>query len=241
MTVALIPIMALYIYVLFLPYLIYRRKKDNARVSHSGKLIVESKKKKNYIVLSIAGVVLFAGLSFLGGGSNGSSSKIEGFIESEKKISEVLGRYNSEAGVAVGVVRGISDGTLSAGDGIGKFAVAGSKVTPILSELRNVCAGISFPEITGQGEELALAKAMNMLKVACDVTPQQFLVLQQIFQEQISDSGTQQRLDELSTQLQNLGQTKIDAAVEGIKAMLPYANEDEAKLLNAMLEGFANR
>jgi hypothetical protein len=241
MSLALIPAFALYIYILFLPFLLFRRWRDKQRgIMPLSISEPKSAKKKN---ASIAIVVITVLISFvvLGAVSDSRQTQIETFLINQKEVSRVLGEYNSAAGAAVGVVRGISDGTLTAGEGISEFAVAGSKVTPVLSELRSVCADIKFPEIEGEGQELALAKAMNMLRVACEVTPRQFLTLQQIFQEQISDTGTQARLDQLSVQLEALNQQKIDAAIVGLEAILPYADEADAQFLKSMLQGFKNR
>jgi hypothetical protein len=184
--------------------------------------------------------VLFL-LSFVGGGLSDKNSKVETFLSHQQEINEVLRRYNTEAGAAVGVVRGISDGTLTAGDGIAQFATASSKVTPVLTDLRVSCEGISFPKIEGSGEELAIAKAFNVLKAACEITPKQFLKLQEIFREQVSDTGTQYQLDQLSAELLALNQAKRDAAIEGLEALLPYADESQASLMRTLLEGFKSQ
>lgn len=241
MMIGVIPIMALYIYVLFLPYLIYRRRKDKKQgIVSAAPERIKTGKSKLFVSSGIAVSVLLV-LYFIGGGSSSKNSEIESFLKYQEEITEVLARYNAEAGAAVGVVRGISDQTLSAGEGIAQFSAASSKVTQILRELRTVCEDISFPEISGQGEELAIAKGMNVLKVACDVTPKQFLVLNDIFREQVNEDGTQSRLDQLSTELQSLNAEKTKAAIDGINAMLPYANEAQASLMKSLLEGFANR
>jgi hypothetical protein len=241
MMIGVIPIMALYIYILFLPYLIYRRRKDKRQgIASAAPERISTRKNRILVSSAIATSVLFF-LFFIGGGSSSKNSEIESFLKYQEEITDVLGRYNAEAGVAVGVVRGISDRTLSAGEGIAQFSAASSKVTPILRELRVICEDISFPEISGQGEELAIAKGMNILKVACDVTPKQFFVLTDIFREQVNEDGTQSRLDQLSAELQSLNTEKTKAAIDGINAMLPYANEAQASLMKSLLEGFASR
>jgi hypothetical protein len=241
MFLGVVPLMALYIYVLFLPYLIYRRRKDKKRgitAEVSGKL--SPSKRRTTLAVALSFGVLFL-LSFVGGGLSDKNSKVETFLSHQQEINEVLRRYNTEAGAAVGVVRGISDGTLTAGDGIAQFATASSKVTPVLTDLRVSCEGISFPKIEGSGEELAIAKAFNVLKAACEITPKQFLKLQEIFREQVSDTGTQYQLDQLSAELLALNQAKRDAAIEGLEALLPYADESQASLMRTLLEGFKSQ
>lgn len=241
MTLGLIPIMGLYIYILFLPYLWFRRRRDKKRgITSDVRAETVPTRNRN---IAIVGLVVALVVSFfaIGTNSNSRDAQIESFITNQKEIGAVLNKYNSAAGGAVGVVRGISDGTLSAGEGISQFAVASTKITPVLTELREECEQVTFPKVEGEGEDLAIAKGMNMLRVVCDVTPKQFLVLQQIFQEQISENGTQARLDQLSGELEALNQEKINAAIDGIKAILPYANKTQADLLNSMLDGFVNR
>lgn len=241
MTLGLIPLIGIYIYVLFLPYLLFRRKRDK-KLGMNGVVNIQPlpTKKRNMVIVGVT-IALIVSFVAIGTNTNSRDTQIESFITNEKEIGAVLNKYNSAAGGAVGVIRGISDGTLTAGEGISQFAVASTKITPVLTELREVCEQVTFPLVEGQGEDLAIAKAMNMLRVVCEVTPKQFLVLQQIFQEQISESGTQLRLDQLSGDLEALNQEKINAAIDGIRAILPYANETQADLLNSMLQGFSNR
>ena len=235
------PLVAIYLYLFFLPYLLIRRRRDKKRglqrVS-SGSINFKPRKKIFIGVASILGVWL--GLSVLGR-LIGQDSDVEEFLDYQQRISSVLNKYNSEAAVAVGVVRNISDGVITAGDGITKFTVSASRITPILKDLREECEGLPSPDTTGSGEKLAYAKAMNMLLVTCDVTPQQFLVLQQIFREQVSDSSSQLRLDELVSKLNSLSKLKSDAAIDGIRAFIPYASEQERVILNELLDTFLSR
>lgn len=234
-------LMAIYIYLFFLPYLLIRRRRDKKRGLQKGSSEFKTKEPKKRILIGIVSIVgIWLGLSALGG-IVGQDSDIDEFLEYQQKISGVLNKYNPEAAVAVGVVRDLSDGVITVGDGIAKFTASTSRTTPILKELREECDGLPFPDLTGSGEKLAYAKAMNMLWVTCEVTPQQFLVLQQIFAEQVSDSASQLRLNELSSKLTSLGRMKTDAAVEGIKAFLPYANEQEEESLNQLLDAFSNQ
>lgn len=241
MTIAVMPIILIYIYVFFLPYLFYRRRKDK-RAGYSKDRVGRpySLRAKYGIASVIALVTLISSLVFMNS-ANTRENKVEEFLVSQSEISEILRRYNSAAGAAVGTVRGVSDGSLSAGEGITNFSIASSRVSPILQELRSSCDEISFPEVGGEGEDYAFSKAMNILKVACEVTPQQFLLLTQIFQEQVDENGTQARLDSLSFQLDKLNDEKRRAAIEGLRAMRPYANESQAKLIDSLLDGFLNQ
>jgi hypothetical protein len=235
------PLLAIYLYLFFLPYLLIRRRRDKKRGLQKGSSEFKTEKPKKKIFIGVASIVgVWLGLSALGG-IVGQDSDIDEFLEYQQKISGVLNKYNTEAAVAVGVVRDLSDGVITIGDGIAKFSASASRTTPILRELREECDGLPFPDLTGSGEKLAYAKAMNMLWVTCEVTPQQFLVLQQIFAEQVSDSASQLRLNELSSKLTSLGRMKTDAAIEGIRAFLPYANEQEKESLNQLLDAFSNR
>ena len=235
------PLVAIYLYLFFLPYLLLRRRRDKKRgLQRVGPDFINIKPKKKVLIgiASILGVWL--SLSVLGR-VIGEDSDVEEFLDYQQKIGSVLNRYNSEAAVAVGVVRNISDGVITAGDGITQFTASASRITPILKDLREECEGLPTPNMTGSGEKLAYAKAMNILLVTCNITPQQFLVLQQIFREQISDSYSQQRIDELVLKLNSLGKLKSDAAIDGIRAFLPYASEQEKVTLNALLDTFQNR
>lgn len=242
--ILLIPVsglMAIYIYVVFLPYLLIRRRRDKKKGLEKGSSNSISNKSQKKILIGVASIVgVWLGLSALGG-VVGQDSDVEEFLEYQQKITGVLNKYNTEAAVAVGVVRDLSDGVITVGDGITKFTASASQTTMILKELREECEGLQFPDLTGSGQKLAYAKAMNMLWVTCEVTPQQFLVLQQIFAEQISDSASQVRLNELSSKLTTLGKMKTDAAIEGIKAFIPYATEQEKITLNQLLDAFSNR
>lgn len=240
MTIPLIPLVAVYIYIFFLPYLFVRRRRDKKKGIGEFELKPVPKNKFLKMILG-GGAGILVALFALGTIESGQDSDLDVFIQNQERISEILGRYNSEAGAAVGVVRGISDGTLSAGEGIGQFSTASSKITPILSELRTVCEEINFPEVTGEGLDLAISQGMNILKVACEVTPKQFLVLTEIFREQINQNGTQSKLDQLSQELDLLNKEKRDAAIRGINAMLPYADESQAEIFRALLRGFENQ
>lgn len=235
------PLIAIYVYLFFLPYLLIRRRRDKKkglqRVS-SDSINLKPRKKILIGVVSILGVWL--GLSVLGR-VIGQDSDVEKFLEYQEKITRVLSKYNTEGAVAVGVVRNLSDGAITAGDGITKFTASTSRMTPILKDLREECEGLPSPDMTASGKELAYAKAMNMLLVTCEVTPQQFIVLQQIFREQVSDSSLQLRIDELVLKLNSLGKIKSDAAIDAIKGLLPYASEREKATLNQMLDALSNR
>jgi uncharacterized membrane protein YhaH (DUF805 family) len=240
-TLAATPFIAILIYIYFLPFLLIRRWRDKNKQRFSEEVLSSGVSSRKVLITVISVPAILILLFVIGNVIGKSNSKVERFLNAEKEITRVLGKYNSEAGMAVGVVRGISDGTLSAGEGIAQFTVASSRVTPILSELRKTCEETSFPKIEGEGEDLAIAKGMNMLKVVCDTTPRQFLLLQQIFREQVDESSSQDRLNELSSQLERLNEDKFNAAIVGIEALLPYANEAEAGQMRALLEAFRNR
>ena len=235
MAITLIPLMAAYIYLFFLPYLLIRRKRDkNKGISPAQKNQSGLKLSPKIFIGGAVGIIFL--LIAIGSYTSSSESKIEYFTVKQKEISEILRNYNAEAAVAVGVVREVSDRTITTGDAIAKFGAATSKVTPILSQLREVCFEIDFPPAEGNDEEIAIAKAMNMLKVACEITPEQFVVLVDIFKSQIDAESTQADLDTLSAKLEALNRQKIVATKNGVEAILPYASDAEAKLLQSLLD-----
>ena len=235
------PLLAIYLYLFFLPYLLIRRRRDKKRgLQRVSSDSINFKPRKKILIGAASILGVWLGLSVLGR-VIGQDSDVEKFLEYQEKITRVLSKYNTEGAVAVGVVQNVSDGVLSAGDGITEFTASASRLIPILKDLREECEGLPSPDMTSSGEELAYAKAMNILLVTCEVTPQQFIVLQQIFREQVSNSSSQPRIDELVLKLNSLGKIKSDAAIDGIKAFLPYANEQEKATLNQMLDALSNR
>jgi ABC-type transporter Mla subunit MlaD len=79
---------------------------------------------------------------------------------------------------------------------------------------------------------------MNVLRAGCEITPKQFLILQDIFRSQIDEDSSQNELDQLSAELDALNQQKINITIEGLEAALPYLNENEAIYARQLLEGF---
>jgi hypothetical protein len=235
------PLAAVYIYILFAPFLYFRRRKDKkGRIANAP---VAPLSKGKVIKATLGGLFgLLAAIFILGlinssDNEQVSNSKFETFREKQELISEILKEYNADAAVAVGVVRDVSDGAISTGDAIAKFTRASGAITTHLSNLRETCLSIDFPTLSGEGEVLAFAKLMNVLRAGCEITPKQFLILQDIFRSQIDEDSSQNELDQLSAELDALNQQKINITIEGLEAALPYLNENEAIYVRQLLEG----
>lgn len=236
-----IPMVIGYVYLLFLPYLLFRRRRDKKRLPETEINNVTSYPRRKSVVVVSTVLLLLLSSPLIIGLFTQNNSRVDVFLESQQAVSEVLGEYNAAAGTAVGVVRNTSDGNLSAGDAIAEFAAANAKVLPILTKLRQTCEEISYPSVEGTGEDLAIAKAFNMLKVGCEVTPKMYFTLIEIHKEQVAESGTQSRLNQLSAELSALGRQKTNAALEGLEAVLPYADESQASMLKKLREGILNQ
>jgi hypothetical protein len=240
-----VPVSALYVYALFAPFLFFRRKKDKRKGIEVASKISWSRPR--IIKWTLGGIVgIFTALFIIGSISSSENSGVSdssyaNFINKQERISEVLKKYNVDAAVAVGVVRDVSDRNISTGDAIAKFTQASEAITTHLSNLRDICLGIDFPPLSGEGEVLAFAKLMNVLRAGCEITPKQFLTLQEIFQSQIDDESSQDDLDLLSAELEELNQQKIKITIDGLEAALPYLKETEAIYVRQLLESFKRR
>ena len=230
----------IWVYIIFLIYLVPRRIVDKKRGLQ--KYIQESKingdiketGNKSKKVFAIVGVVVFlATFAFLG---LKQVSKSDGDIwfEEEQRISAIMGEWNQGIAPFVTLIQEISSGQISIVEAQEKAAPLNSTAGRILIRLSDECSDVPNEPITGQGQERAFQLMWKMLRVACDVIPQQYTETLAIYKAQISATSTQEDIDYHVAQLAALGERKKSAAIEALDAMSPFATAGELENLKRM-------
>ena len=229
-----------WVYILFLIYLIPRRIVDKKRgmqkFSREDEIDIDSKKTSGQTkkAFTVVGVILI--LSLLVSIVLRTSSKSAGdkFFEEEQRISAITSDWNQEVAPFVTLIQGISSGNIGTGEAQEKATALNSTLSPILIRLRDECSNVPNEPVTGQGQEKAIQLSWKMLRVICDVIPQQYTETFAIYKAQISDTATQADIDYHVAQLTALGERKKSAAIEALDAMIPYATAAELENLKRM-------
>lgn len=229
-----------WVYILFLLYLVPRRIVDKKRglqkYIQESEIDVDSKETGNQSkkAFVIVGVVLLLVASVFLGLKQVSKSDGDIWFEEEQRISVIMGEWNQGIAPFVTLIQEISSGQISIVEAQEKAAPLNSAVGPILIRLSDECSDVPNEPITGQGQERAFQLAWKMLRVVCDVMPQQYTETLAIYKAQISATSTQEDIDYHVAQLTALGERKKAAAIEALDAISPYATAGELENIKRM-------
>ena len=165
-----------------------------------------------------------------------SSTKVDTFLASEKKISEINGRWQIEARKLTSLIGAITNGSVSDPVQIQTDVndVRG-RISPILTELADECRKLPERDSEATGQAAAEDGAFEMLREWCRITPAQTLELYQVINAQISYGASQADIDTHITNYQNLQRDKLQAINSGLSGLLPYVSGTDKSSAETLL------
>jgi hypothetical protein len=239
-------LIAVFVWLCFLPYLIPRRVKDKKNLPPANPSIeVESsslsevstasnKLRKKYLTVTVGLVLIF--LLFLTQSKSGFEKDADAFFNKQQKISLVLNDWNKESALLLGLIQKVSNGELDYAGSVYSFNESQAKISPIINALREECADVPVQDLDKTGELQAIALAWNMLKVTCDLVPLQRIEYVAIFDAQWSESANQSKIDYHVERLSNLAQQRKDAFLQAAVELEKYAKGSQLEQLQSLIK-----
>lgn len=238
-----------WVYILFMVILIPRRILDKKKGltyksnpgdrqdTNNGSRRLTSMNSNTKILISFFVVATLIGSVLLG--QNKFSLEAEGdkYFEVGQRISKVMGEWNIAATPIAQAIQRVSDGTMSTLEARQVATSSNSSFTLIMKNLREACSYIPKYNLNAGGEEGAVAKGYEALRVTCDYLPQQAVEALLLLTEQISPIGTQAGVDYHQSEIAKIIEIRRQAALDSVDAMMPYATQAEKDLLNRLKVG----
>lgn len=238
-----------WVYILFLIVLIPRRiidkKKGMIHRNTVNEIEYVSHKTGSFsrinlnIKIAVSFVALFILVLLVLLGQSRFSIKAEGekYFEVQQRITNVIKDWNLATGPLVQAIQGVSNGTVGTLEAQQIASTTNSKYAVIHNDLEDACSYIPDYDLNAEGEEGALAKGYEALKVSCDYLPQESTEVLFLISEQISATGTQAKMDYHLNEINKIIEIRRAAILESIDAIIPYANEAQKELLNRLKFG----
>ena len=238
-----------WVYFLFLLILIPRRIIDKKRgLTHrnslneneSVSLTTGSSSRVNLNTkIAVSFVALFLLILLILLGQSRFSLKAEGekYFEVQQRISNVIKDWNLATGPLVEAIQGVSNGTVGTLEAQQIASTTNSKYAVIHNDLEDACSYIPNYNLNAEGEEGALAKGYDALRINCDYLPQESAEVLFLIKEQISVNGTQAKIDYHLNEINKIIEIRKTAVINSLDAIFPYANQAEKDLLNRLKFG----
>ena len=238
-----------WVYFLFLLILIPRRIIDKKKGRTHRNFLNESENSsqntgsiskisvKTKISVSVIALFLLVILVFTGQNRFSIEAEGEKYFEVQQRISNVINQWNLATAPLVQAIQGVSDGTVGTLEAQQIASTTRSEYVVIHNDLDDACSYIPNYNLSAEGEEGALAKGYEALRINCDYLPQESAEVLFLIKEQISVNGTQAKIDYHLNEINKIIEIRKTAVIDSIDAILPYANQAEKDLLNRLKFG----
>ncbi len=229
-------------WVVFLIYLIPRRKKDNREFNLApGQSLIDASpktsnqtKEKSKSRLIAGALIIMLVLTYI---LYPKQSEAQKYLEVQRGITKNIGDWNVVAQELAITIEGVNNRTIDLSQAAKVLNELPSKFGSVHEQLEKSCQSIPSFEIKGKGIKFAIAKSYEALQISCKYIPQQSAEALLLLYEMISPSGTQQKIDAHITEVNRISKLRREAAFQASLAIKPYLSETERETLNRIIEG----